>query len=57
MIQVKPGDMLELVQANGNRLIIIVYSDSICIKANDLGTKLDLLQDGTFFARASAVDN
>lgn len=55
-MKLKSGDIVEFTQEDGNRIILIVYRNGICIKANDLGTKLVINRGSSFMVKATAVD-
>lgn len=54
--KLKPGDIVELTQEDGNRLILIVHPDGIVIKADNVGTKLKIKKDSDFAVKAIAID-
>ena len=56
-MEIDQGDVLEFVQENGNLLIIYVRPDAIIIKANNVGTHLQIDKDSLHLAKAMAVDN
>lgn len=56
MTTIKPGDVLKFKQDNGHVLEIIVYRDTILIKARNLLTDLRAERESSFSVRASAVN-
>jgi uncharacterized protein YfaT (DUF1175 family) len=54
--ELKPGDMAILNQSDGNRLMIIVGGDCIIVKADRVGTKLQITPINNFSIEAKAVD-
>ncbi len=55
MIEIKPGDYLVSKQENGEQLHILVYPNSILIKAGGIGTKLETAMDSDYLQYVRVV--
>ncbi len=56
MTAVKSGDVLEFKQDNGLILQVMIYHNTILIKARDVLTDLRTEKESSFLLRASAVN-
>ncbi len=54
-IKLKPGDIVEFVQEDGERITLLVRPDGIGVKAELPWTRLDIHRDSSFFVKAVAV--
>lgn len=50
------GDTVVIIQKNGNRLMLYVYENGLCIKADMVGTQLVVNRANYFFVEVKAVD-
>lgn len=53
--KLKPGDMAEIKQKNGEILTIAVYDRFVLMKANDLGTMLTTVKQSDFLVSVQVV--
>lgn len=56
MIKANPGDTIWVKQDDGNVIMIIVGSDRVIVKANNIGTKLEIRHSSDFTLAAKAIN-
>lgn len=56
MRELKSGDVVNFTQEDGKRLVVIVYPNNICIKADVPGTDIKIDRGSSFTVKATAVD-
>lgn len=53
--KLEPGDIVEFIQKDGNRITLVVYPNSIGVKAENPGTNLKIVRDNNFWVKATAI--
>ena len=56
MVKIKPGDFLVLKQENGQELHILVHPDSILVRAERVGTKLETEKKSDYLQYVRVVE-
>ena len=55
-MDLKVGDIIDWTQKDGKRISIHLYEDGVGVKADTVGTKLEIRRDGKFWVKAKAAN-